>query len=354
MFLKSLKLVNFRSYRNLGFEFSAPITILVGKNAQGKSNFLEGIYYLATAKSVRAGREEELIKQGSDFLRVAGQVEAGDTKTELEVAMQNLAGRLKKRVKLNGIARKVSEYAGNLAAVLFSPEDINLVSGAPSLRRYFIDQILSQIDRDYRKALSSYENLLTRKNRVLKRVREGIGRRDELDYWSDAQLVLGAAIVRKREEFFAFINSSGQKLGNFEYEYLESQISLERLRQYREREVEAAASLIGPHRDDFLFKLNGQNLAKFGSRGEMRTAVLDLKLAEVSFIENSLGFRPVLLLDDIFSELDLEHRRHVVALSALQQTVISTVELDEALKRDFNKASLYFVENGQISSIAGK
>lgn len=343
--LKSIKLTNFRNFQDQDFKFKKNITVLIGDNAQGKSNFLESIYFLATAKSPKAERDEELIKYGESFLRIDCLLE---DKINLEIAIQNKEGFLQKKVKVNGIPRRVSEYSTNFAVILFSPEDINLVNGSPSLRRDHIDQVVSQIDRNYKKAVSEYENIITRKNKILKSIREKQGKVEELSYWSDQQIILGKIISIKRREFFEYINKVERKFGEFVFKYLESEITNEKLKTYLQKEVDAAASLIGPHRDDFLFLLKETDLSRFGSRGEQRTAVLDLKLAQVSYVENILGKRPVLLLDDIFSELDVSHRQHVIDLSALQQTIIATVEFDDYLKEQFKDSKVVTVEKGKI------
>lgn len=343
MFLKTLKLTNFRNYKKLDYKFDHPITVLVGDNAQGKTNFLESIYFLATTKSQRADGEEELVRHGEDVLRVEGDV-AG---INLEIAMQFTEGS-KKKIKVNGIPRRTAEYSENLAVVMFSPEDINLVTGSPSLRRDHIDQTLSQIDRHYKKSISNYENIVTRKNKLLKSVREGFAKAVELDYWSAQQIKFGDEVMTKRKEFFEYLNNAEKKFGDYKYEYLPSVLTPERLFEYQSREIESAMSLVGPHRDDFLFVLNGLDLSKFGSRGEQRTAVLDLKISEVAFIERKFKHRPILLLDDIFSELDLAHRQHVVDLANLQQTVITTIELDKYLQTKFKEAKVLVVEAGKV------
>jgi DNA replication and repair protein RecF len=351
MFLKSLSLVNFRNYSSCKATFKTPITVLFGDNAQGKSNFLESIYYLATTKSSKAEREDELIQEKKDFLRVEGVVKE-EEEVLLEVVIQSAEGLgLRKKMKINGIPKRALDYGGNLKVVLFSPEDINLVTGSPSLRRGHMDQVLSQIDKTYRKSLSSYENVLVRKNKILKRIREGYARIDELSFWTDQQIMLGANILIKRRQLFEFLNSVEKNLGDFQFQYLESEVTSEKLKDYQTREIESATSLIGPHRDDFIFKLGSVDLSKFGSRGEQRTAVLDLKLSEVSFIELISNDRPVLLLDDIFSELDSAHRQHVMEISKLQQTIIVTIELDNQLKKSLSDAQFMNVKAGVISEL---
>lgn len=347
MLLKHIKLQNFRNYSSLDFPFKQNVTVLIGENAQGKTNFLESIYFLATTKSVKADRDEELIKQGETVLRVEGELESKEEIVNLGIAMvQN--GRLAKKTAVNGIPRRVADYSQNLAVVFFTPENINIVTGSPSLRRYQVDQTLSQVDRAYKRTLSNYENIVIRKNRVLKAIQEGQARKDQLIYWLDQQILLGTLLTQKRQEYFEFINQSEKKFGAFRYNYLPSEVSLERLQEYQDREIASASSLVGPHRDDFQFFCDDRDLSKYGSRGEQRTAVLDLKFSEVEYITSVLGERPILLLDDIFSELDTDHRQHVIDLAFKQQTVIASVDWDETLEKALEKAKVVSVKSGNL------
>lgn len=361
MNISKIKLTNFRNYSDLEFKFTKPITVFLGLNAQGKTNFLESVYFLATSKSFKAEMEEEQIKDSEEFLRVEGEIQNSefgidntDEQVNLEIALQNNSEGVKKKIRVNGIPRRLVDYAGNLVVVEFLPEDINLVAGSPSLRRNHVDVTLSQIDKGYKKALSSYGQVLTNKNRLLKNIREGSSSVNELTFWIDKQLELGKVIVEKRQELFEFLNSTEKKFGEFDYEYVENVLSKERLEEYRSREIDSASSLIGPHRDDFVFKLNGKELSKYGSRGEQRTSVLDLKISEVEFIELKIGSRPVLLLDDIFSELDLSHQKHVLDLSKMQQTIITGVEFNPDLADELKNSAIFFVENGQITEQVDK
>lgn len=355
MFLKSLRLTNFRNYPKLTFDFDSPITVLVGDNAQGKSNFLESIYFLSTSKSPKADKDEELIKSGESVARVEGIFDGKEGDTGLEVAIENNPELgFRKRVKLNSLPKRVIDYIGNLSVVSFAPEDINLVTGPPSLRRWHIDLTLAQIDKKYKDSLTDYEEVITRKNKVLKLIKEGLARLDELVFWSERQVEFGSIVSEKRRELFEFLNSTEKKFGDFSFEYLESTLSEQRLRGYQGREIASCASLIGPHRDDFVFKSKERDLSKFGSRGEHRTAVLDLKLSEASFIEEQIRSRPILLLDDVFSELDSSHQDHVLELVKLQQTVIATVDLIDYIKEKLPEAKIWVVENGRLSAITGK
>lgn len=345
MFLKRLQLTNFRNYSSLELSFDTRPTILVGNNAAGKSNLLEAIYLLSTTKSLRAEVENELIKKGEEFVTVKGLTK---DQTLLEISLQVADGDLLKRIKVNGIGRRVTDFIGNLPAVIFYPADINMVTGAPSLRRWHLDLGLAQIDPVYKKALTLYEQFLTARNRVLKRIREGYGKADELDYWTKELVTLGKVISDKRKVFFGFINSLEKPLGEFRFEYQPSEVTAERLMETNGREVAAAATLIGPHRDDFRVILNGRDLAHFGSRGEQRTATLAFKLAQLEYMAKILETRPILLLDDVFSELDVMHRAHVVEIVDKQQTIIATVELDNIPKEFLASARILRVEDGKI------
>ena len=349
MHIKQINLTNFRNYTNLELKFDTRPTILVGNNAVGKSNILEAIYMLSTTKSQRVETEDELIKEGEQFTRVEGFLQNGG-ETELLVIINKPTEQVKfrKKVVVNGISRRVVDFIGNLPAVIFYPSDINMVTGSPNLRRWHLDLALAQVDLEYKKALTTYEQFLTARNRILKRIREGQGKVNELDYWTGELVEKGKVIGNKRKEFFEFVNKLKIPLGNFQFEFKPSEISKEKLIETNGREVAAAATLIGPHRDDFTVTLEGRNLAHYGSRGEQRTATLAFKLAQLEYMALTLGKRPILLLDDVFSELDAEHRAHVVEVVGRQQTIIATVELEGIPQKFLDSARILKVEDGVI------
>jgi DNA replication and repair protein RecF len=351
MRLKSLSLQNFRNLENILIKFDKETTVLIGDNAQGKTNFLESVYFLATGKPIKTETDIETIKFGESSVNVEGNLKSTENEEgKISTIIQNTEQGLRKRFLVNGIPRRMVDYQGNLVVVFFRPEDIELVTGSPSFRREYIDQTIGQVDREYRKVLNSYQKIITQKNKLLKLIREGLAKSDELIFWNDEQLRLGIILQSKRQNFFETINSFEKKFGYFEYKYLPNLISESRLQELNSREVQAAISLAGPHRDDFQFFLDEKDLAKYGSRGEQRTAVLDLKITELSYFEKIIGARPVLLLDDIFSELDVLHRQHVLDLAKLQQTIIATVEYDEYLKEALKMSQVLKVKNGIISS----
>lgn len=351
MFLRKLNLTNFRNYSNLELNFDQRPTVLVGDNAVGKSNLLESIYLLSTTKSLQIEVEDELIKEGEDFTRVEGFL-TNEGWSELMVIINRPTKEIsfKKKVLVNGISKRVIDFIGNLPAVIFYPADINMVTGPPSLRRWHLDLSLAQIDPAYKKALTVYEHFLQARNRVLKRIREGLGKKDELDYWTDGLVDQGRIITTKRTDFFKFIKFLEKPLGQFTFEYRCSEVTVDRLFETNGREVAVAATLIGPHRDDFEILLEERNLAHFGSRGEQRTATLAFKLAQLEYMSKTLGKRPILLLDDVFSELDANHRAHVVEVVNKQQTIIATVELEHIPQAFLDSARILKVENGKITS----
>lgn len=355
MYLKKLAFKGFRNLEDSEVLFKNNSTVLVGDNAQGKTNILESIYFIATGRPIKTDTDEEVIKFGESSVNVEGQVLGkSDEEVKLTTIIHKTELGLRKKLLVNDISRRVIDYTGNLVVVFFRPEDIELITGSPSIRREYIDATIGQIDRDYRKILSSYQKAVTQKNKLLKLIREGISRKDELDFWNDQQLLLGRSLQNKRRDFFEKVNSFEKKFGDFEYIYLPNLISESRLDEVKEKEILAAVSLVGPHRDDFQFFEKDQkgatkDLAKYGSRGEQRTAVLDLKITELSFFEEILNVRPILFLDDIFSELDEGHRQHVLDLSRLQQTIIASVEYDEYLKSALEKSQILKVKKGVIS-----
>jgi len=336
MLISKLRLNSFRNFKTKLLEFSPKITVIVGPNASGKTNILESIFVLATGKSFRARVEEEMVNYEADIARVKGRVASDGNILDLEgvltrglidigkSAPEKIA---RKKLLVNGVAKRLIDFAGNLKVTLFGPWDLDLVTESPSLRRKFLDTVLSQVDREYRRASLSYEKGLRQRNRLLLRIREEGLSRSQLVFWDKLLVKNGDYISSARSEFIGFINSTkALNEEKLELYYDRSAISEARLEQYAEEEVAAATTLVGPHRDDFIFKREKRDLGRFGSRGEQRMGVLWLKLAELSFIEEKSGERPTLLLDDIFSELDHKHRKIVMKVSDKQQTIITTAD----------------------------
>jgi len=332
MILKSLSLANFRNYSKADFTFSPTTTLIIGPNAVGKTNILEAVYYLASGKSFRATYDRETIRTGEEVAHLEGALDGGGT-LSINVATTALSGNgSHKRFKINGVGKRRADFFGNLRAVYFGPEQIQLVTGSPSKRRKYLDSVLVQVDRGYARALSEYEKVLRQRNRLLLLIRAGEQSRDQLGFWDGKLVTLGALLTIGREELFEYFNSSVTlEAGNLFLEYQPKVVNESVLEKGREREIAAGMTLWGPHREDFVFKSQidgGRDLAVYGSRGEQRLAVLHLKLAELEFITERVEERPILLLDDIFSELDEDNRGHVLKLFGQQQTIITSTEVD--------------------------
>jgi DNA replication and repair protein RecF len=315
---------------------------MIGPNATGKTNILESIYLLSTGKSFRVKVEEEMVNYEEDLARVNGEIETnGDGVNNLEVVLTRgeisiedakIEKVARKRLLVNGVPKRLIDFSGLLKIVMFSPEDLDLVSESPSIRRKYLDMVLSQVDREYRRANMSYEKGLKQRNRLLFRIREEGLSRSQLLFWDRLLIKNGDLISQKREEFVNFCNSVGPLNDQvFSIEYDKSAISDARLEQYAAEEVAAATTLVGPHRDDLIFKIiakegTQRDLARYGSRGEQRMGVLWVKMAELKFIEEKSQDIPTLLLDDIFSELDHEHRDVVMDVIKKRQTIITTAD----------------------------
>ncbi|KKU13434.1 MAG: replication and repair protein RecF protein [Microgenomates group bacterium GW2011_GWC2_45_8] len=343
MILTTLSLQNFRSYKKQNFEFSPNTTLIIGNNGVGKTNLLEAIFLLAAGSSFRADKDEQMVLYGQEFGRVTATV--GDE--ELAVVLTK-----PKRFFVNQVAKRKMDFIGHLRCVLFRPEDIDLILGSPSTRRGYLDFVLEQTDREYRRSSLSYKKGLRQRNKLLERIRENQAERKQLLFWDKLLIRNGEVITNKRTEYLEFVSRKIKKRGMpLRLNYDNSIISELRLEQYENNEVAAGKTLVGPHRDDFnfIYQRSGKlekDLSLYGSRGEQRMAVLGVKLAELEFMDQSISGeadRPVLLLDDIFSELDHEHREAVLNLLEKQQTIITTTDehlIPDRYKKKVDKINL--------------
>lgn len=340
MGIRKIQLSDFRNFKKKEFEFSDGITVIVGPNASGKTNVLESLFLLSSGKSFKAKIEEEMISYSSSITGTTGIF--GDTRLEVKLTRGN--GWPRKKLLVNGVSKRLIDFAGNLRVTLFGPWDMGLVTESPSLRRGFMDMVLSQADREYRRAILSYEKGLRQRNRLLYRIREEGLSRSQLLFWDKLLTGNGNYISSARQNLIDFINATGGLNDqDFNLTYDSSAISERRLEQYKNEEIASATTLVGPHRDDFIFQIRStkheiRNLNSFGSRGEQRMAILWLKLAELAFIEAKTGEKPTLLLDDIFSELDHEHRKVVINILGKQQTIITTA--DEHFLQGFKRGKI--------------
>ncbi len=341
--IETVKLTDFRNFKSKTLKFSNKVTVISGPNASGKTNILESLFLLSTGRSFKAKVEEEMINYDSEPARISGQfirplstrLEVVLTRGLLDIGNDHPEKVARKKLTVDGVPKRLIDFAGNFKTVLFGPWDMDLVTGSPSLRRKFLDTMLSQVDREYRRSILSYEKGLRQRNRLLLRIREEGYPRSYLMFWDQLLIKNGDYINQYRRKFIEFANGRELQIQNFKFQidYDQSVISEGRLEQYKDEEVAAATTLVGPHRDDFIFKIKDfgeemkeRDLASFGSRGEQRMGILWLKMAELAFIEEVTSEKPTLLLDDIFSELDEDHRGIVMELAEKQQTIITTAE----------------------------
>ncbi|HEY9820039.1 MAG TPA: DNA replication/repair protein RecF [Candidatus Sericytochromatia bacterium] len=380
MYLKTLHLVQFRNYRVAQIDFDAPKTILVGNNAQGKSNLLEAVELLATLKSHRSTRDRELVLEDTDVGQIRANLERGYGSVELALTLRNQGRRT---VALNQESlRRQLDFLGVLNAVQFSSLDLELVRGAPERRRNWLDSILTQLEPIYAHILQQYNQVLRQRNALLKKIRtiRAEGRIDESssrDYDSqlalwDAQLATaGSRVTRRRArvlERLAPLAAAWHASISAATEVLEityapnvtlekddpegvQQAFLDKIQQRRLPEQVHGTTLVGPHRDEVEFTINQTPARSYGSQGQQRTLVLALKLAELKLIEEVVGEPPLLLLDDVLAELDLNRQNQL--LEAIQdrfQTLITTTHLGAFDSQWLNSSQILSVHAGQISS----
>lgn len=338
MFFQGISLQHFRSASQRTIKFSLPTTIVVAANAQGKTTLLEAIALLSTGESFRATEVEEMITFGQPLARVKGKIEAGEEEeketTELEVVLTRgeLDGkRVQSRIfSVNNVHRRRRDFMGKFFTVVFRPEDMRLIEGSPARRREFLNTMLSVSDPTYATALKTYEEALKRRNRLLQQIQEGAAPRTTLTYWTQQILKHGQYVQEHRRQTLGKFDGATFPM-DFSIVYLPSIISPERMDQYANQEIAAGHTLIGPHKDDFAVELrlaDGQvhPVAQYGSRGQQRMAVLWLKSNELTYLWQRTTLQPILLLDDILSELDEDHRAYVFSLLGKHQAIITTTE----------------------------
>jgi len=332
MFLKSLSLSNFRNYDKSDFKFSKDIVLIVGPNTAGKTNLVESIFYLSTGRGSKAEKDADLIRFGENIARLSGEL-ADKTELSVVVSKEESGTRetIRKKYLVNGVGKRRADFAGNLVCVLFSPEDLDIIIGGPNLRRRLLDNLLEQVDRDYRNATVVYTKALRQRNALLDRTRESGERQEKLfEYWDNLLIDNGLVITKKREEFVQFINDFSKEIFDFIVFYDKSIVSSARLLQYKDAEVGSGVTLVGPHRDDLSFSMfnntrqTTHDIKSFGSRGQQRLTILQIKIIELSFIEKIIGQKPILILDDIFSELDSGHIKLVLDMLLGQQSIVTT------------------------------
>lgn len=346
MQIKSLKLTNWRNFSVKNIPFDPKLTAIIGKNGSGKSNILEAVAMLSGIRPTRVEIDLDLVKLGKNDAKVEGFVSADGETRDLIINLQIIdLRRVGKSFYIGAFKKRLFDFVEIFSVVVFEPADLDLVFGSPSLRRRHLDRFLSSLDSKYWRAISAYNKIVTRRNKILLRIRDGKAKSVELGFWDGRLLDYAKFISKIRQEFFEYLNfvEHGEtlgKIGDLSWGLKQSLVTEEKLKNNRERDIAAGVTLSGPHRDDFRFIFRGRDLEFFGSRGEQRMAVLALKLAELEYHKVKRGERPVLALDDIFSELDWEHRETVLSVIGNQQTIITAAEKESIPKEIFKKASL--------------
>ncbi len=348
MYLEQIELQNFRNYERVDLSFSPSINVLIGENAQGKTNLIESIYFLAMSRSHRTSRDRELIRWASEYAKVSGQLK----KKSHSVPMEIILSKRGKIAKLNRLEqKKLSNYIGQLNVILFAPEDLSLVKGSPSVRRRFIDMELGQMNKIYLHHLTQFQKILKQRNQFLKNAKYD-RKFDQiyLDVLTEQLAAEGAEVIDHRFKFISQLNiwsqkvqediSNGKEILNIRYkttsDVLEEHsvedvfhLLKEQYQSAQVQEIDQGTTTIGPHRDDLIFYVNEKNVQTYGSQGQQRTTALSLKLAEIELMNEVTGEYPVLLLDDVLSELDDSRQTHLLkSIQNKVQTFITTTSLD--------------------------
>jgi len=395
--ITQLSLTNYRNYGRLTLELPSGPILLRGDNAHGKTNLLESIYFLSTTRGVHARADQQLInwlvlrQDPLPFARVEATIQTGNDAFQLAITILREGDSLRKDIRLNGVKKRAMDIIGKLNTVMFLPEDIELVTGAPAVRRRYLDSTLCQISQNYCQALSRYNKVLTQRNALLKELYKRNGNADQLLYWDEELAQYGATLVFERHNSILELDTtarqrhrelSGGKEGlrlqyapsfdprqrpkpDYQLPLLMEDLApytaaappikevretfLAYLKQARDEEINRGVTLVGPHRDDFHFLVDGIDMTLYGSRGQQRTAALSTKLAEISLMRQTTGETPVLLLDDVMSELDASRRQQVITVvDQAGQAILTTTDWED-YDLDFRqRAMLFSVTMGQF------
>ena len=360
MIIKSLKLKDYRNYEILNIEFDHATNIFYGDNAQGKTNILEGVYLSGTTKSHRGTKDRDLIRFGQDEAHIETVIEKNGVPWQIDMHLKKNSP---KGIAINKVPiRRASELFGLTNFVFFSPEDLNIIKNGPAERRRFMDLELSQLDKVYLSDLANYNRTLNQRNRLLKDTYYRDDILDTLDVW-DMQLVqYGEKIIQRRIRFIEEVNAiigdihhkltGGRERISLSYEPGCGALSLEAaLEKNRERDIRMKSTSVGPHRDDISFMVNNIDIRRFGSQGQQRTAALSLKLSELKLVELLTRDKPILLLDDVLSELDGNRQNYLLNSLSDTQTIITCTGLDEFVKNRFQVDKVFHVVKGQVEVI---
>ena len=356
MYIESIELKNYRNYESLSLELDKGTNIFYGDNAQGKTNILEAAYLCGTTKSHRGSRDREMIRFGQDEAHIRMFVKKDGISRKIDMHL--------KKTKAKGIAidevpvRRACELFGIVHFVFFSPEDLNIIKEGPAGRRRFIDLELSQLDKIYLNNLSNYNRIINQRNSLLKDIYGQRNLIETLDIWDMQLAEYGKKILERRKQFIKQVNdiiadihyklTGGKERITLTYESSLGNITFETaLSKYRERDLRMKSTTVGPHRDDICFTTDaGLDIRKFGSQGQQRTAALSLKLSEIELVKEELNDTPILLLDDVLSELDKHRQNYLLDSIDNIQTIITCTGLDEFVNHRFSINKIFHIKNG--------
>jgi len=369
MQLQSIELHHYRNYDSLQLRIGAGVNIFIGPNAQGKTNLLEAIHVLALTKSHRTSKDRELIAWNGQTAVIRAELERkyGQMKLELQLSPQG------KKAKLNGLEqRKLSGFVGSLNVVLFAPEDLDIVKGAPGVRRRFMDMEIGQVHPGYLHDHQQYQKILQQRNNYLKQTDLSRSQADLLAVWNEQLATYGVKMMQRRKNFIYHLQQWAEKIHSgitagteqLEVMYKPSfgqdanhaedatslfQQFMIKLTQYKEQEFRRGMTMVGPHRDDLAFAINGKDVQSFGSQGQQRTAALSLKLAELELMREEIGEYPILLLDDVLSELDQKRQTQLIeTFQSRVQTFITTTGLESVNMSRLRDAAVFHVQSGAL------
>ncbi|MBQ3600713.1 MAG: DNA replication/repair protein RecF [Lachnospiraceae bacterium] len=358
MYIKSIELQNFRNYESLSMEFHPEKNILYGDNAQGKTNILEALYYCGMTKSHKGSKEKEIIKINENESHIRMIIEKNGIERRIDMHLKKNKG---KGVAIDGISvRKSSEVFGLTNIVFFSPEDLGIIKHGPSERRRFVDMELCQLDKIYFYDLGKYNQIINQRNNLLKQIGHQQNLIDTLDIWDTQLLEYGSRIIERRRKHIEQLNqiimpiheklSGGRERLILEYEQnVTCENFKSKLLQNRDRDLFQKITTVGPHRDDIRFCIDDVDIRKYGSQGQQRTSALSLKLAEIELIKKSVGDNPILLLDDVLSELDRNRQNYLLDSIQDIQTIITCTGLEEFIRERLKINQVYKVINGSVT-----
>ncbi len=357
MIIKSIELTNFRNYESLNLEFDKGTNILYGDNAQGKTNVLEAIYLSSITKSHKGSKDQDIIRFGENEAHLRTYIEKDSDVYKVDMHLRKSGSKI---IAVNGEKlKKAAGLLGLLNVVFFSPEDLSIIKNSPSERRRFIDMELCQLDSFYLYNLNNYNKIVNQRNKLLKDIYTNYSLKDTLDIWDSQLISYGSKIIERRISFINQLNEIiydiHKKLSGGKEEILikyEPNVLIDDfegdLKQNQEKDIRFKTTSVGPHRDDICIMVNGIDIRKFGSQGQQRTAALSLKLSEIELVKKVTKDTPVLLLDDVLSELDSNRQNYLLDSIGNIQTIITCTGLDDFVNDRFEINRVYKVSNGMV------